>query len=161
MNRFGNRFGLRFHHFGLAVPSSDEAFRFLKALGYALGPAVFDPLQLVNLAMCTHQEMPDVEVVWPSNVPSPIDRLLKRGGPMVYHLCYVGLSPERAIAAMEQDGFNIAAIGEPKPAALFGGQPVSFYHIDRIGLIEIIHGEPPQRDTTGGEVCNRSRFMRG
>lgn len=143
MNSFGNRFGLRFHHFGLAVPSSGEAFRFLEALGYTLGAVVFDRLQLVNLAMCTHPEMPDVEVVWPSDFPSPIDRLLRRGGPMVYHLCYVTVSPERAIATMEEDGFNVAAIGEPKPAVLFGGQPVSFYNVDNIGLIEIIHGEPP------------------
>jgi hypothetical protein len=150
MNSFGNRFGLRFHHFGLAVPSPDAAFRFLKALGYTLGAVVFDPLQLVNLAMCTHPEMPDVEVVWPSDVPSPIDRLLRRGGPTVYHLCYVAISPEHAIAAMEDYGFNVAAIGEPKRAALFGGQQVSFYNVDEIGLIEIIHGEPPQPDLIGG-----------
>jgi hypothetical protein len=143
MTSFGNRFGLRFHHFGLAVPCSDEAFRFLKALGYTLGPAVFDPLQLVNLAMCTHPQMPDVEVVWPSDVPSPIDRVLRRGGPTVYHLCYVAISPEHAIAALEADGFNVATVGEPKPAALFGGQPVSFYNVDNVGLMEIIHGEPP------------------
>jgi hypothetical protein len=149
MNKFINRFGLRFHHFGLAVPGSDEAFRFLKALGYTLGSVVFDPLQLVNLAMCIHHEMPDVEVVWPSDVPSPIDRLLRRGGPMVYHLCYVAASPERAIAAMEEDGFNVAPVGEPKPAVLFGGQRVSFYNVENIGLIEIIHDEPPQHDLTG------------
>jgi hypothetical protein len=82
-----NRFGLRFHHFGLAVPNPCAAFRFLRALGYRLGPVVFDPLQQVNLALCAHEEMPDVEVIWPSERPSPIDRILKRGGPMVYHLC--------------------------------------------------------------------------
>jgi hypothetical protein len=143
MNGFGNRFGLRFHHFGLAVPSSDEAFRFLTALGYTTGRVVFDPLQFVNLAMCTHPEMPDVEVVWPSDIPSPIDRLLRRDGPVVYHLCYVAVSPSRAIAAMAGAGFNVAAVVEAKPAALFSGQKVSFYNVDNIGLIEIIHGEPP------------------
>jgi Glyoxalase/Bleomycin resistance protein/Dioxygenase superfamily len=152
MTSLGNKFGLRFHHFGLAVPNSDEAFRFLKALGYTLGAVVFDPLQLVNLAMCTHREMPDVEVIWPSDVPSPIDRLLRRGGPMVYHLCYVAIAPKRAIAAMEEDGLNVTAIGEPKPAVLFGGQQISFFNIENIGLIELIHGEPPpplQHDPSG------------
>jgi hypothetical protein len=138
-----NRFGLRFHHFGLAVPGSDDAFRFLKALGYCLGPPVFDPLQRVNLAMCSHEEMPAVEVIWPSDIASPIDRVLRRGGPMVYHLCYVAVSPELAIAAMEAEGFTIIAHGEPKPAVLFGGQHVSFYSIGNIGLVELIHGEPP------------------
>jgi hypothetical protein len=142
MSSFANRFGLRFHHFGLAVPAPEEAFRFLTALGYTMGSVFFDPLQLVNLAMCTHPEMPDVEVVWPSGLSSPIDRLLRRGGPMVYHLCYVAMSPARAVGAIEEAGFNIAAIGEPKPAVLFGGQLVSFYNVDNIGLMEIIHGEP-------------------
>jgi len=143
MNSFTNKFGLRFHHFGLAVPNPDEAFRFLRALGYRFHPAVLDPLQLVNLALATHPEMPAVEVVWPSDVPSPIDRLLRRGGPMVYHLCYVAPSPEQAIALMGEDGLNVVPIGEPKPALLFGGQPVSFYTVDNVGLIELIHGEPP------------------
>ena len=142
MGGFANRFGLRFHHFGLAVPDPDEAFRFLRALGYDLGPVVFDALQSVNLALATHPEMPAVEVVWPSDLPSPIDRALRRGGPLVYHLCYVAPAPERAIALIEEDGFNIVPIAEPKPAVLFGGQRVSFYNIDNIGLIEIIHGEP-------------------
>jgi hypothetical protein len=60
---------------------------------------------------------------------------------MVYHLCYIAASAEQAIAAIEDHGFNVVAIGEPKPAVLFGGQQVSFYNVDNIGLIEIIHGE--------------------
>ena len=83
-----NRFGLTFHHLGLAVPSTAEAMQFLGPLGYRQGPVVFDPLQKVNLSMCRHATMPDVELVWPGDEPSPIDRMLKRGGPLVYHFCY-------------------------------------------------------------------------
>jgi methylmalonyl-CoA/ethylmalonyl-CoA epimerase len=137
-----NRLGLRFHHFGLAVPSSDDAFRFLKALGYRLGLIVFDPLQAVNLAMCTHHGMPDVEVVWPSDIASPIDGLLRRNGPMIYHLCFVAASPTAAVAALEQEGFNVTVISEAKPAVLFGGRDVSFYSVDGIGVIELIDGGP-------------------
>ena len=145
-----NQFGLRFHHFGLAVPGSDDAFRFLKALGYRLGPTIFDPLQMVNLAMCTHREMPDVEVVWPSDVASPIDGLLRRNGPMVYHLCFFAASARVAIASLEQAGFNMALIREAKPAVLFGGREVSFYSVDGIGVIELIDGEPLHPDMTRG-----------
>jgi hypothetical protein len=145
-----NQFGLRFHHFGLAVPGSDDAFRFLEALGYRLGPIVFDLLQMVNLAMCTHREMPDVEVVWPSDIASPIDGLLRRNGPMVYHLCFVAASARAAIAALEQEGFNVTVISEAKPAVLFGGREVSFYSVDGIGVIELIDGEPLQPDMTQG-----------
>ena len=145
-----NRFGLLFHHFGLAVPGSDDAFRFLEALGYRIGPIVFDPLQMVNLAMCTHREMPDVEVIWPSDLTSPIDRILRRNGAIVYHLCYVAISHRAAVAALEEDGFNVTVISEAKPAVLFGGRDVSFYSVDGIGLIELIDGEPPKPDMSQG-----------
>lgn len=135
------RFGLRFHHLGLAVPAPGQAFRFLGALGYTAGAQTFDPLQNVNLAMRHHEAMPDVEVIWPGDGPSPIDQMIKRGN-MIYHLCYVTDDAEASIAEMEADGLGVYSLGTPKPARLFGGVPVSFHRIDQIGLIEFIHGEP-------------------
>jgi len=134
-------FGLRFHHFGLAVLEPSAAFRFLTAMGYADGAAVFDPLQNVYVAIRHHPLMPDVEVVWPKERGSPIDRMLQRGH-MIYHLCYVTDDAERTLAAMEAAGLTIMPLGEPKPALLFGGTPVSFHTIDQVGMIELIHGEP-------------------
>jgi hypothetical protein len=75
-----NRFGLTFHHLGLAVPSTAEAVQFLDRLGYRQGPAVFDPLQKVNLSMCWHDTMPDVELVWPGDEP-----ILFGGRPVSFH----------------------------------------------------------------------------
>jgi len=134
-------YGLRFHHLGLAVPAPDAAFRFLSALGYAEGAQAFDPLQGVNLAMRHHSAMPDVEVIWPGEGPSPIDQMLRRGH-MIYHMGFVADDPAAAIAGIEADGLRVFTLGEPKPATLFGGAPVSFHRIDQVGLIELIHGEP-------------------
>ena len=134
-------FGLRFHHFGLAVPEPDAAFRFLAGLGYAAGPSLFDPLQGVNLAMRCHPTMPDVEVIWPGNVPSPIDRLIQRGH-MIYHLCYVAEDAAQSLRAMENAGLGVLSHGAAKPAMLFGGTEVSFHSVERLGLIELIHGAP-------------------
>ena len=55
------------------MPAPDAAFRFLAGLGYTEGAQAFDPLQKVNLAMRHHAAMPDVEVIWPGDGPSPID----------------------------------------------------------------------------------------
>ena len=134
-------FGLRFHHFGLAVPEPDAAFRFLAGLGYTAGACVFDPLQGVNLAMRHHPAMPDVEVIWPGAAASPIDRLIKRGH-MIYHLCYVTLDAARSLRAIEDMGLAVAPLGEARPAVLFGGVEVSFHSIDHFGMVELIHGEP-------------------
>ncbi|OCJ12453.1 hypothetical protein A6U86_05365 [Rhizobium sp. AC27/96] len=133
--------GLRFHHFGLAVRQPDQAVRFLTALNYQLGEAVFDPLQNVMLAMGTHINMPDVELIYPADSGSgPIGRLLashKDG--LIYHLCYETDDLEESLSAFKNGGSaRVACVVPPKPAVLFGGKPVSFYMVSGVGLIEII-----------------------
>lgn len=130
---------LAFHHFGLAVASPSDAFRYLASLGYTTGNSAFDPLQRVNLAMRHHPTMPDVEVIWPGDGPSPIDKLIKKTGTMIYHLCYASSDADAALAAFSAAGMEILRISPPTPAILFDGQNVSFYHISGFGLIEILH----------------------
>jgi hypothetical protein len=142
-----NRFGLEFHHFGLAVRSPEAAFRYLGDLGYRAGSSCYDPLQKVNLAMRHHDRMPDVEVIWPGTEPSPIDRMLKRNDSMIYHLCYTSSDVNRSVAALEQAGLEVLALGVAQPAVLFDGLEVSFYSISGVGIIEIIAGVPVRRES--------------
>jgi len=137
-----NHFGLKFHHFGLAVRQPDSAFCYLRSLGYRDGLQVFDPLQRVNVTMRYHSEMPNVEVIWPGDGPSPIDNLLKRSNNLIYHLCYSTDDPQGALAAMAEVGLEVLPLSGPTPAILFGGREVSFYGVNNFGLIELIHGEP-------------------
>jgi hypothetical protein len=129
---------LAFHHLGLAVASPKEAFQYLAALGYTAGNSAFDPIQRVNLAMRHHTLMPDVEVIWPGDGPSPIDKLIKQSGSMIYHLCYACPNAELALDALAASGVEIVPVSQPAPAVLFGGQRVSFHHISGFGLIEIL-----------------------
>jgi hypothetical protein len=149
-----NRFGLTFHHFGLAVRSPDGAFRYLEGLGYTPGACAFDPLQSVNVAMRHHRHMPDVEVVWPGDGPSPIDQLVKRGNERIYHLCYASDDPAGSLAALEAAGLGVVAVRDPLPAILFGGALVSFHYVDEFGVIELLHsntaGSPPSAETRAG-----------
>ncbi|NEU97346.1 VOC family protein [Bradyrhizobium uaiense] len=136
---------LAFHHFGLAVAAPEEAFRYLASLGYLAGNSAFDPVQRVNLAMRHHPVMPDVEVIWPDHGPSPIDKLIKRTGTMIYHLCYACPNAEQALDALAASGVEIVPVGVPAPAVLFGGQKVSFHHVSGFGLIELLEtGTEPQ-----------------
>ena len=96
-----NRYGLEFHHFGLAVKSPEPAFRYLGDLGYRAGGTCYDSLQKVNLAMRHHDRMPDVEVIWPGAEPSPIDSILKHNDTLIYHLCYTSEDVGRSLAALE------------------------------------------------------------
>jgi len=137
-----NRSGLAFHHFGLAVKRPDQAFLYLEGLGYRKGAECWDPLQGVNLAMMHHATMPDVEVIWPGDQPSPIDNLVKGGKSLIYHQCYTSEDPEASIAALRALGLDVIEVSPPKPAVLFGGLEVSFHSINRVGVIEIIRGTP-------------------
>jgi hypothetical protein len=143
-----NRYGLEFHHFGLAVRSPEAAFLYLEDLGYGAGSACYDPLQKVNLAMRHHDRMPDVEVIWPGTEASPIDRMLKRNDSMIYHLCYTSADVERSVAALEEAGLEVLPLGLAQPALLFDDMEVSFYSITGVGIIEIIAGAPPRRQAS-------------
>jgi methylmalonyl-CoA/ethylmalonyl-CoA epimerase len=135
-----DRLGLRFHHLGLAAREPAAACRVLKGLGYRCGEEIFDPEQNVRLVMCDHDSMPSVEVIAPgSDGKTPVDRLVaKHGGGIVYHLCYTTQDLSGTLAAMEKEGLHATCVAPPTPAILFGGERVSFYLLDGLGLIEII-----------------------
>ena|ERR1700730_3942522 len=136
--------GIAFHHFGLAVSDPEQAFLYLASLGYTEGNSAFDPLQRVNLAMRHHALMPDVEVIWPGDGPSPIDNFVKRTGSMIYHLCYTCPDPTAALSALEAAGIESILVSPPTPAILFGGRDVSFHHISGFGLIEMLYPSKSQ-----------------
>lgn len=135
-----NKWGLAFHHLGLAVKDPLAAAHFLRGLGYQIGPTILDPLQNVHLAMGVHDEMPDVEIISPAEGEGPLDKLLAahRDG-LVYHMCYTCADLDCSLDALEGDeGVKVRSIAPPTEAILFGGKRVSFYLVEGVGLIEII-----------------------
>ena len=134
-----NDFGLRFHHLGLAVRRPSDAAVLLRGLGYRIGEPIFDPEQNVNLTMCSHGEMPNIEVICPGQRKGPVDGLVARhSNGIVYHLCYVTDNLADTLKRMSDARLRLQCVSPPKPAILFGGLRVSFYMIVGIGLIEII-----------------------
>jgi len=135
-----NVYGLKFHHLGLAVREPSAAVQFLAGLGYVAAETVEDPLQNVNLIMCRHDVMPDVEIIYPAGGPAPIDRFLKeQTHGLVYHMCYETDDLEATLAQVQaRDAFRLISVSPAKPAILFGGRNVSFYIVVGVGLIEIM-----------------------
>ena len=129
---------LAFHHFGLAVASPEEAFRYLASLGYIAGNSAFDPIQRVNLAMRHHPSMPDAKSSGRAMAPRRSTSLLSEPD-----LCYTCPNAKQALDALAASGIDIVPIGSPAPAVLFGGQRVSFHHISGFGLIEILEAGAP------------------
>jgi methylmalonyl-CoA/ethylmalonyl-CoA epimerase len=133
-----NRFGLLFHHLGLAVRKPEAAIAYHRALGYEIAAPVFDPEQNVNLIMCTSAAMPDVEIITPAEGPSPIDGIVLKYDSAIYHTCFTAADPTVCVARMKEAGLKVICVSPPKSAVLFGGKKVSFYTVLGVGTIEII-----------------------
>jgi methylmalonyl-CoA/ethylmalonyl-CoA epimerase len=133
-----DNFGLTFHHLGLAVKQPEDALRLLTGLGYEISSTVRDPLQNVNLALCTRRGMPAIEIIYPTETSGPLAHILKSNASLIYHICYESENVEQSLRAMESGGNRVLPISPPKPAVLFGGRHVSFYLVSGFGMIEIL-----------------------
>jgi methylmalonyl-CoA/ethylmalonyl-CoA epimerase len=133
-----NRFGMKFHHFGLAVRDVAGARKVLENLGYACGEEIYDPLQEVRLVWCEHETMPAVELVAPTDKPGPLDNIVVENSGTIYHLCYESPNIDEAVNAIKESGARVITVAPPKPAVLFGGKRVGFYQVKGFGLIEIV-----------------------
>jgi hypothetical protein len=130
---------LKFHHLGLAVRTPQHAATLVSSLGYRIGEIIFDPVQNVNLALCTHSTEPAIEIIWPGEAKGPIENLIqKHASGIVYHICYMTDNLTAAVGKLEEAGVSVTCISPPAPAVLFGGRKVSFYKILGLGLIEIL-----------------------
>jgi glyoxalase/bleomycin resistance protein/dioxygenase superfamily protein len=139
-DRLAGKYGLTFHHLGLAVRQTDTAAAFLANLGYSVGPTVYDPTQNVHVCLCEHPVMPIIEIICPGEGKSPIDRYLrehKEG--LIYHMCFAAKDLTASIAELKADA-QVKAIfwAKPQAAVLFGGRKIAFGLIDGIGLIELL-----------------------
>lgn len=139
MNLFDNKFGLTFHHMGLALKKEDDALKFLKGLGYDEGHSVYDPEQKVNLRLCTAAQKPSIELVTKvADEEGPLENILKKYNELIYHTCYETKNLQQSLKVIEETGLRVLPISPPTPAILFEGRKVSFYTVMGFGLIEIL-----------------------
>jgi len=129
--------GMRFHHLGFAARDPAVTSRFLALLGYTIGPIVRDPLQNVDLCYCAAASGPDIELVSPTETAGPVDRILAEHGDHIYHVCYEVECIDSALANLKGQT-RVLPVVPPKPAVLFDGYRVGFYHLAGFGLIELL-----------------------
>jgi len=133
-----NPYGLTFHHLGLAVKHPGLAVKFLTGCGYHIGPVVRDELQNVNARLCNATSQPTVELLYPTETPGPLERILKAQASLIYHVCYECRDREETLRALDADNHRVGELSTPQPAVLFGGRRVSFYVVAGFGMIELL-----------------------
>lgn len=132
------KYGLRFHHIGLALKNPEKAVHFLKGLGYTIGETIYDQHQNANLIMCTGKTMPTIEIIFSNGKSGPLNSILATRDEMIYHLCYTSNDIEESLKQLKDDSNRVICVSPAKPAILFNNELVSFYMIKGFGLIEII-----------------------
>lgn len=130
-----------FHHLGLAVQNDADALVYLAGLGYEAGEKVYDPEQNVHVRLCTAPSQPTVEVVTPGEGKTPLDPILKRQPESIYHTCYEVADVDAFLGRLESAKLRVICLSPPKPAILFGGRKVSFYHVMGFGIVELLEAQ--------------------
>jgi len=132
-----DKYGLHFHHLGLATKKCDKAIIFLKGLGYSVSEPVYDSIQNVNLIMCSNPSLPDIEIIYPAQTSGHLDTILKDNSEQFYHICYTSGNVSDSLEKIRAEN-RIITISERKPAVLFSNKYVSFYLVAGFGIIEIL-----------------------
>lgn len=132
-----DKYGLKFHHLGLATKKFEKAVNFLKGIGYSISDSVFDSIQNVNLIMCTHPSMPAIEIIYPTHASGPLDSILINSPESFYHICYTCSDLCGALERIKSEN-RVITISGRKPANLFSNKLVSFYKVAGFGIIEIL-----------------------
>ena len=122
----------------MASRRPEQSLRFLRGLGHDVAMQVYDPLQNVNLWLCTHFSMPTVELVGPAEGQGPLDAILATANENIYHLCYETENLDASLEGLKTAGFRVICVSSPKPAVLFGDRRVSFYRVKDFGIIELL-----------------------
>ena len=128
---------LRFHHIGIAVFSIEQTKPFYENLGYKATPAIYDPVQNVNICFLEKSGEVLLELIEPHDETSPVNDILKKNGVAPYHNCYEVDDLEAAIAELRKQRFVV--VRKPEKAIAMGERRVCFLYNKNVGLIELVN----------------------
>ena len=128
---------LQIHHIGYAVKDIDKAIDSFVFLGYSITEITDDVARNVRIVFA-EKDGYCVELISPlhSEKASPIDTILKKNGPIPYHICYAVDNIQNACALLKKEHYHM--ISEISPAPAISGRNVVFLYNATIGIIELV-----------------------
>lgn len=126
---------MRLHHIGYAVPSLAKAKEVFACLGFHAVSTCQDDGRGINIMFIADNENSCIELIEPFSEKNPIKNLLKKCGPVPYHLCFTSRqSPQDVADSLCAKGFSILKAAEFAPAL---GGDVMFFYSPIVGIIEV------------------------
>lgn len=128
---------MKIDHIGYAVKKIEEARFAFEKLGFRFEELIQDEDRNLYLQFGYNDDY-RIELISTLNIEngSPVSSILKKTGPLPYHLCYISDNLEQDIAILEKQQFKVTV--PPAPAIAFGGKRVVFMMHRHIGLIEVV-----------------------
>lgn len=80
--------------------------------------------------------MPQIELLQPRDIHSPVSEILKKSGVTPYHACYEVDNIEEAVLKLKK--MRYVVIGKPVEAVALGNRKVCFLYNKEVGLIELL-----------------------
>jgi methylmalonyl-CoA/ethylmalonyl-CoA epimerase len=127
---------MEFHHIGVATRDIEKSIDIFEKLGFISEKIIFDEIQNVNICFVKKNDHPDIELIEPVNVKSPVVNILDKVGTMPYHFCYTTNDISQEIINLKKNSFKVVV--KPVEAIAFNGRKVCFCYNKDFGLIELI-----------------------
>jgi methylmalonyl-CoA/ethylmalonyl-CoA epimerase len=134
---------LSFHHVGVVTNDLKASAEVYEKLGYRASPVVEDPIQGVQIVLCSREGEPLIELIAPATAESPAKPWLERIKAGPYHTCYEVDRLDDAVEALRNMGFF--PVSDPSPAVAFGGRSVVFLWGAATGLLELLERDAAKR----------------
>jgi methylmalonyl-CoA/ethylmalonyl-CoA epimerase len=127
---------MKLNHIGVATKNVEVTTKLLEDMGYHAGDILHDDNQKVDVRFMYSDEAPTIELLFNGGTePSPIDKIVKKNGTSVYHLCYETSDIDAAVRQFREQRY--LPIGIKKPSLIDGKDVVFLYHTDNV-MIELI-----------------------
>lgn len=127
---------MKVHHIGYAVEDILAASKTFAAMGFSILSGICrDNDRNVDI-MLLRNGATTIELVAPTTVGSPIDKVLESCGPCCYHICYQVENLEAGRKQLTELHFK--AITDMAPAPALGKEDVVFMFNKDVGLIELV-----------------------
>ena len=126
---------MKIHHIGYAVHNIDKSLKEFKKMGYEEeGELIKDEKRNVLIKFIKNNSY-RLELIAPYNKTSPIDSVLKKIGPTLYHICYEVDDIDFEIERLREEKWVV--IQKPLYAPALGSK-CAFLYNKEIGVVEFV-----------------------
>lgn len=126
---------MKIHHIGYAVKDIDKALQEFIILGFKILSKTEDFDRRIQIIFIEKDDYV-IELISPLNLDSPIYKILKKNGPIPYHICYESDFFYEDLNNLKKLGWLI--IEKPKKAIAINDKLVAFLYSKNIGIVELL-----------------------